>query len=56
MVVVREEIKEDKEKKQPKLFELKGYNFQVIVTNIEEWSPEEVWHFYNKRACVENMM
>ena len=56
MVVIREEIKEGKEKKQPKLFELKGYNFQVIVTNREEVEPEEVWRFYNGRANVENMI
>lgn len=57
MVVIREEIKEGAAKKeQPKLFDLKGYSYQVIVTNIEGWSPEEVWHFYNQRACVENMI
>jgi hypothetical protein len=57
MVVIREEIKEETaKKKQPKLFELKGYNYQVIVTNIKEWSPEKVWRFYNQRACVENMI
>jgi hypothetical protein len=57
MVVIREEIKEGgAKKKQPKLFELKGYSYQVIVTNIEDWSPEEVWRFYNQRACVENMI
>jgi hypothetical protein len=57
MVVIREEIKEGAaKKKQPKLFDLKGYGYQVIVTNIEEWSPEEVWRFYNQRACVENMI
>jgi len=57
MVVIREEIKEGaKGKKQAKLFELKGYSYQVIVTNIEECSPEEIWHFYNQRACVENMI
>lgn len=57
MVVIREEIKEGAaRKKQPKLFDLKGYSYQVIVTNIEEWSPEEIWRFYNQRACVENMI
>ena len=57
MVVIREEIREGvAKKKQPKLFELKGYSYQVIVTNIEEWSPEDVWRFYNQRACVENMI
>ena len=57
MVLIREEIKEGAaKKKQPKLFDLKGYSYQVVVTNIEEWSPEEVWRFYNQRACVENMI
>jgi hypothetical protein len=57
MVVIRQEVKEEAEKKkQPKLFDLKGYSYQVIVTNIEGWSPEEVWRFYNRRACVENMI
>jgi len=56
MVVVREEIKEGKKKKQPKLFELKGYSYQVIVTNIGGMAPEEVWRFYNGRANVENMI
>jgi len=57
MVVIRDEAKEGKNtKKQPKLIELKGYSFQVIVTNIEEMAPEEVWRFYNGRANVENMI
>jgi len=57
MVVIREEIKErSAKKKQAKLFDLKGYSYQVIVTNMEKWSPEEVWRFYNQRACVENMI
>lgn len=57
MVVIREEVKEGKPtKKQPRLIELKGYSFQVIVTNIEGMAPEEVWRFYNGRANVENMI
>jgi Transposase DDE domain group 1 len=57
MVVIREEEREDKrKKKQPTLFELIGYSYQVIVTNIEWMSPEEVWRFYNGRANVENMI
>ena len=56
MVAIREEITEDKKKKESKLFELKGYSFQVIVTNIEEGKSEEVWRFYNDRANVENMI
>jgi len=58
MVVIREEIKEGQKakKKQPKLFELKGYSYQVIVTNIRKGSPEEIWRFYNGRANIENMI
>ena len=56
MVAIREEVKEGKKKKEPKLFELKGYSFQVIVTNIKGMEPEEVWRFYNGRANVENMI
>lgn len=57
MVVIREEEREDKrKKKQPTLFELMGYSYQVIVTNIEWMLPEEVWRFYNGRANVENMI
>ncbi len=47
MVVIREEIKEgQKARKEPKLFELKGYSYQVIVTNIRRDSPEDVWRFF----------
>ena len=57
MIVIREEIKEDKPaKKQPKLFELKGYSYQVIATNIRQAVPEEIWRFYNGRANIENML
>lgn len=58
MIVIREEIKEDGKgiKKQPRLLALKGYSYQVIVTNIREGAPEEIWRFYNVRANVENMI
>ncbi|MGH9923238.1 MAG: IS1380 family transposase, partial [Nitrososphaerales archaeon] len=56
MVVIREEERTQRTKKQPTLFELIGYNYQVIVTNIEDMSPEDVWRFYNGRANVENMI
>ncbi len=57
MVVIREQERAYKRrKKQPTLFELMGYSYQVIVTNIEEMKPEEVWRFYNGRANVENMI
>jgi hypothetical protein len=57
MVVISEEIKEDqKAKKEAKLFDLKGYSYQMIATNMREDSPENVWRFYNGRANIENMI
>ena len=58
MVVIREEIKEDGKatRKQPRLFELAGYGYQVIATNIREEKPREIWGFYNGRSNVENMI
>ena len=56
MVVIREQQRTQRAKKQLTLFELMGYSYQVIVTNIEWMSPEEVWRFYNGRANVENMI
>jgi hypothetical protein len=55
MVVIRERQKPQRSKKEPTLFELMGYSYQVIVTNIE-WMSPEVWRFYNGRANVENMI
>jgi DDE family transposase len=31
-----------------------GYSYLVIVTDIEDMPPEEVWRFYNGGANVEN--
>jgi Transposase DDE domain group 1 len=58
MIVIREEIEEDGKatKKQPRLFELAGYSYQVIATNIKEEKPQDIWRFYNGRANVENMI
>jgi hypothetical protein len=56
LVVIREEAEERKDKKQPQLIEVQGYNYQVIVTSFAKMAPEEVWRFYNQRACVENMI
>jgi hypothetical protein len=57
MIAIREEIKGGKAtKKEPKLFELKGYSFQVIATNIRGEAPEIIWRFYNGRANIENMI
>jgi len=34
--------------------DLKTFDYQVIVTSNDEYSPEEVWHEYNKRCNIEN--
>ena len=34
--------------------DLETYDYQVIVTSNDEYSPEEVWHEYNKRCNIEN--
>jgi hypothetical protein len=35
-------------------FDLETYDYQVIVTSSDEYSPEEVWREYNKRCNIEN--
>ena len=34
--------------------EIIEYKYEVIVTNIDTKTPEEIWHCYNKRCDVEN--
>jgi len=51
-VVVRK-LKEDVEQ-QGYLFEEERYCYQVIVTNMEDKSAEEIWRFYNARCNSEN--
>jgi hypothetical protein len=34
------------------LFEVSGYTLRVFVTSRPD-APEEIWHDYNQRACVE---
>jgi len=56
MVVIRERLEpEGNRDKQLQLFKCDGYAYQVIVTNAD-WKPEEVWHFYNHRARIENVI
>jgi len=56
MVVVRERLEpEGNRDKQLQLFTCDGYAYQLIVTNAD-WPPEDVWHFYNHRARVENVI
>jgi hypothetical protein len=35
-------------------FDLHTYDYQIIVTSNDEFSPEDVWHEYNKRCNIEN--
>lgn len=34
--------------------DLQTYDYQIIVTSDDEFSPEDVWHEYNKRCNIEN--
>lgn len=58
MVVIRQRVRDgESPKKQLKLLHIGDviYDYQVIVTN-SNIPPEEVWRFYNKRACCENFI
>ena len=58
MVVIRKAVKEDEgPRKQLRLLggEWAAYDYQVIATN-GLMVGEEVWHFYNQRACCENFI
>jgi hypothetical protein len=58
MVIVRQKVKsQNRPRKQLKLLNTGDvkYDYQVIVTNAEK-EAEEVWRFYNKRACCENFI
>jgi hypothetical protein len=51
-VVIREQVREDKETVGRKLIDVPGYTFRVWVTNRTQ-EVMEVWRDYNGRACVE---
>ena len=51
-VVIREQIREEKEAVGRKLLDVPGYTFRVWVTNGEE-TPLALWQEYNGRATVE---
>lgn len=53
IVFVRERLKPKEEHGQLNL-DLETYDYQAIVTNMEDLTPEEVWHWYNKRCNIEN--
>jgi len=35
-------------------FDLETYDYQVIVTSLDDYSPEQIWHEYNQRCNIEN--
>ncbi len=53
LVVVRELLKERPDAAGRRLFDLPGYTFHAVVTNLS-LPPEQVWRFYNGRADCEN--
>jgi len=58
MIVVREMVKRNKSpRKQLKLLNTGDvtYDYQVILSNSDK-EAEEVWRYYNKRACCENFI
>ena len=58
MVVVRQKVRANaRPRKQLRLLNTEEvkYDYQVIVTNSGK-APEQVWRFYNQRACCENFI
>lgn len=53
LVVVRERLLERPDAAGRLLFDIPGYTFHAVVTNLS-LPPEEVWRFYNRRADCEN--
>lgn len=51
-VVVREQVREDKEAVGRKLIDVPGYTFRIWVTNRSD-SPMVLWRDYNGRATIE---
>lgn len=52
-IIVRERLQPKLDRKQL-MFEELSYSYQVIVTNIDYLTPEEIFHEYNQRCDVEN--
>jgi hypothetical protein len=52
-VVIRELIREDRQNKGRKLFEVPGYTFRLFVTSRSD-APQDIWRDYNRRADMEN--
>jgi hypothetical protein len=52
-IVIRERIREKRDRVGRKLIDVPGYTFRVLVTSCAE-APEEIWRDYNRRADMEN--
>jgi len=52
-VVGRELVRENRDSKGRKLFDVPGYTFRIFVTSRSD-APEEIWRDYNRRADMEN--
>jgi hypothetical protein len=56
MIVVRERLEpENPRPEQLTLFHCDGFAYQAIATNAT-WAPTTVWHFYNNRSRLENII
>lgn len=56
VIVVRERLDpENPQSEQMTLFHVDGFAYQLIATNAT-WRPEAVWHFYNNRSRLENII
>lgn len=53
-VFIREKVKTTTKGNQDAFAFTDLYDYEAIVTNMEDLSPEEIWHWYNKRCNVEN--
>jgi len=53
-VFIREKVKPDTGSNQISLDFKDLYDYEVIVTNMEDLPPEGIWRWYNKRCNVEN--
>jgi hypothetical protein len=52
-VVIREQLRPERNSLGRKLLEVPGYTFRVFVSNLT-LPPEEIWRDYNRRADMEN--
>jgi hypothetical protein len=52
-VVLRERVREGRDRVGRKLFDVPGYTFRVLVTSGSDL-PQEIWRGYNRRADMEN--